>query len=220
MKLIEVRIRRKHLAALVLEPSPDRTEIPFEVDSVGYPVLDVGLVAEQNLLGGQELSTEQFRALVKESALRRAKSRALWYLSRGDLSKKELIKKLSRVFPKEAAETAAGQMEEYGYLNDERYAAHLAERLLTERRVAPRVAKQLMAQKGVDRETATRALETVECDTVAVIGELIEKKYKNKLTPPDDLRRTVQGLARRGFSYSDIRAALARYQQDFDYIED
>ena len=219
MRITEVKKRRKSLFAIVFEQG---TEIPkgVETDSLGLAVLDAGLVAEKNLCTDTEITESEFLALVKESQYRRAKSRALWYLSRGDLSEKELYLKLKRSFPEQAARAATDKMVEYGYINDERYAARLAEALLLGKKVGVAEARVVMASKGIDREVAKYALEDVECDTVSVIEELINKKYKNRLAEEKGAQKVIAALARRGFSFSDIREALKNLDCEAEIYED
>ena len=220
MIILEIKPRRKQLMALVLSPGPEKDEFRFETDSTGLLVLDGELCTEKGITAGRELSFDELKSLVSESYYRRAKHRALWYLSRGDLSKRELTEKLKKICPKEIAEKVAERMTELGYINDERYARRLAESYLKAKRVAPRRAAVEMAAKGIERETVREALGSVEADSVEIICELIEKKYKNKLSDPDSQRKTVAALCRRGFSFSDIRAAIKKYNLELEYTED
>lgn len=220
MRIIEVKKRRKSLFAIVFEEGTDLSFCTPEKDSLGLPLLDAGLVAEKNLSAETELSNEEFKELVCESCRRRAKSRAMWYLSRGDHSEKELFLKLKRAFPEHAAAFAVEKMKEYGYLNDERYAERLAQSLLCGKKVGVREAQAVMTAKGIDRETARYALEDVECDTVSVIKELVNKKYKNRLTEEKGVQKVIAALARRGFSFSDIREALKSLDCEAEIYED
>lgn len=220
MRILEIKKRRKSLYAISLEPKPDSEDLFFETDSTGLLVLDASLVAEKGLSVNQEITNEDLVNLVSESFLRRAKSRALWYLSRGDLSYKELFGKLCRAFPEEAAKNACDKMQELGFINDERYAERLAENLLTGKRVSKRQAEYLMAGKGIDRETARYALDEVDADPVVIITELIEKKYKNKMGDKASTEKVIAALARRGFSFSSIREAVKKYNSEIEIYED
>lgn len=220
MKLLEIRPRRRELTALVFDREIDPKDYGFSVDAAGLPTVDAGLAAEKGLAVGMSLSDEDWKALAAASEEKRAKSRALWYLERGSLSKKQLTDKLARAFSRETARKVADRMEELGYIDDVRYAERLAELLLTERKVGTRKALATMITKGVDRETAKEALEAVETDPVDAVLAVIRSKYADKLGDPKSIQKTIAALARRGFSFSDIREALRRMKTDYELIEE
>ena len=150
----------------------------------------------------------------------RAREKALWYIDYSDISKKGLYGKLRREYGEEISARVSDRMEELGLIDDRRYAERYAEILLGEKRVAPRKAIMMMTAKGIDRETARSALEQVGQDPVGVICELIEKKYISRMHDPDGVRKTVAALARRGFSFSDIREAVKRYNDETEFYEE
>ena len=219
MIIKEIRKRRKSLYAIAFEEGTDLSFAKCELDSKGLPLIDATLLAEKGLSQGDNISSEGFCELVSESYYRRAKSRALWYLSRGDLAEKELYKKLVKIFPQTASARAVAKIKELGYIDDEKYALRLAENLLKVKRVGAREALAVMTLKGIDRDIAKYALEDTECDTVAVIKELVLKKYKNRLGDKKELQKVVAALARRGYGFSDIRSALAELDADAEIYE-
>ncbi|MBR5451702.1 MAG: regulatory protein RecX [Clostridia bacterium] len=220
MIIKEIKKRRKSLYAIEFDQAQDLSFANCELDSTGLPLVDAALVAEKGLSKGDTLTNEGFCELVDQSFYRRAKSRAIWYLSRGDLAEKELYKKLIKVFPEEASARAVAKIKELGYIDDERYALRLAENLLKVKRVGVREALAVMTSKGIDRDVAKYALEDTECDTVAVIKELILKKYKNRLGDKKETQKVVAALARRGYGFSDIRSALAEFDTETEIFED
>ncbi len=221
MRIIETRQRRKKLTAVILDSELYDLDFALERDeTTGMPLIDTLLAAERGLEAGVELTEAELAELASESFYRRATSRALWYLSRSDCSEKELLTRLERSFPREASEGACLRMKELGFLNDERYAERLAEGYLKCKRIAPRKAEMLMSAKGIDRELARAALESTESDSVAVICELIEKKYSSRLTDRVGVEKTAAALARRGFSFSDIREAIRRFNEEAELTED
>lgn len=220
MIIKEIRKRRKSLYAIAFEQAADLSFTKCEFDSTGLPLIDASLVAEKGLSQGDKLTNEGFCELVEESFYRRAKQRALWYLSRGDLAEKELYKKLVKTFPETASAKAVAKIKELGYIDDERYAVHLAENLLKIKKVGEREALMIMTLKGIDRDIAKYALEDTECDTVGVIKDLILKKYKNRLGDKKEIQKVIAALARRGYGFSDIRSALSELQTDAEIYED
>ena len=149
--------------------------------------------------------------LPARSDFARAKSRALWLLSGRDYAAAELSQKLAPDFGRAAACAAARRMEELGLINDEAYAARLAEQLLFVKKVSARDAIYQMTARGLPRETVEQAVETLSPDPAEQLRELIEQKYRRSLSDEKGVRRVTAALARRGFAYGDIRAALRPY---------
>ena len=216
MIIKEIKKRRKSLYGIDFGDCADLSFAKCEFDSTGLPLIDASLVAEKGLSQGDSLTNEDFCKLVEESFYRRAKQRAIWYLSRGDLAEKELYKKLIKVFPETASARAVAKIKELGYIDDERYAVRLAENLLKVKKVGFREALMVMTSKGIDRDIAKYALEDAECDAVAVIKELILKKYKNRLGDKKETQKVIAALARRGYEFSDIRSALAELDTEIE----
>ena len=48
----------------------------------------------------------------------------------------------------------------------------------------------------------------------------ILKKYKNRLTDEESVRRVFAALQRKGFGYSDIKAVLKQYSDELQNSED
>ena len=68
----------------------------------------------------------------------------------------------------------------------------------------------------MDRSLWDEALEEMP-EAAEVLDELIRKKRKGDLSDPKEKKRVSDGLMRRGFAWSDIRAAMGRYT---DMMED
>ena len=115
MKILSVSNRRKHITAVVLE---DGSEL----------LLDTELAEFWDLKPGAEIGDPD--VLLYESELKRAKNRALWYLSRGDHSEKVLREKLLQAgFSPASSSAAVSRMIELELVNDQRYAQRLFESL-------------------------------------------------------------------------------------------
>lgn len=221
MKIVEIRPRRKFICGIVFDCEVDPKEFGADADAAGFLSLDSELCEIKHLKPGTTLDDEQLTQLVRESHTKRAKSRAMWYLSRGDCSRKTLFGKLKRAFPDYACEAACDRMEELGFLNDEAYAKRRLQRIIDEKKVSLRMAKQLLKLEGIDGDFIDDAARDAEYDAVESIVALINKKYKNKLGDKEANNKVIAALMRKGHSYSDIREALSRFdaQSDF-YCED
>ena len=73
--------------------------------------------------------------------------------------------------------------------------------------------RQELARRGVARETAEEALQPFSPDR-AKLRALLDKRLHGDVSDRREVAKTVAALQRRGFSWPDIRAALAEYGQD------
>lgn len=160
-----------------------------------------------------EAAMEQLRDAAGESAARR---RAVNILSARPLSRKELEKRLIEKGETPAhAAAAADYMEHLGYLNDEAYAKMLAEHYAA-KGYGPRKVRDELYRRGVSREFWDAALEGLgEPDDT--LDTLVAAKLR--ATPRPDraaLKKVSDALARRGYGWSDISAAIRRYQREHE----
>ncbi len=183
-------------------------------------LLDSKTVSESGLYVGQQLTSDELESLKILSDYTRALSRAVWYIERGSLSKKALREKLARAgFMPAVCEKCAERLAELDLINDEALAERLAEQL-TAANISHRAALSRMVAKGIPRDIAAAALENTECDTEVQIRAVIDKKYKNKLNEPEQVRKVFAALLRLGFSYGDVRSVLKAYTEELEYSEE
>ena len=110
MKIIALKPRRKSLTGVEFDQPVEPKLFLAETDAAGLIALDSELCEMKRLSAGMELTDEELESLVSQSHIKRAKSRAMWYLSRSSYPKAGLIKKLCASFPDYAAEAAADRM--------------------------------------------------------------------------------------------------------------
>ena len=220
MKIIEIKPRRKALSGIRFDCEIIPLEYGAIEDAAGLLALDSELIEIKHLKPNVEISDDELIALVRESHIKRAKSRAMWYLSRGDCSRKTLVDKLRRSFPEYACIAAADRMEELGFINDEAYSKHRLQRIIETKKVSLKMAKQLLRLEGVDVDLVDDAAEVAEYNPKATIIELVEKKYKSKLNDKAQADKVVAALMRKGYSYSEIKEALSELQAPIDFCED
>ncbi|MBE6776968.1 MAG: regulatory protein RecX [Ruminococcaceae bacterium] len=201
MQITEIKKDKLHLM-----------KITFDNDSVVF--LDKTVCADKCLNVGMYLEQEQLKELEFLSDYTRAKSRAVWYLDRQDHTEKALYDKLIRAgFGKQASAKVIARFIEVGLIDDERYARNYAERLM-EANVSKREAVQKMLLKGVPYDLAKAVLEETEADEQTQIKNLIDKKYRTKLTDQKGVEKVFAALARKGFSYSAVKEALKSYIEE------
>ncbi len=161
---------------------------------------------------------EQIRLCSEERTL---KERALKLLSHKSYTKRALCERLAQEGDEDTAAGIADRMEELGLINDEDYARRLCSDLFCVKGYGARRVLFELTRKGIDRELAEEivgALAPEGEDTVDSLQELILRKYARNLGDRKGIDKTVRALARLGYDYDDIRAALSRCaEQDEAY---
>lgn len=164
------------------------------------------------LRAGDELDDET-RAEIERSAKRSGtKVKAANMIASRPLSKKELQKRLvQKGSEAEDAEAAVEWLEELGAVDDTAYAATLVRHYCSRGYGAARVREELH-RRGVPRELWDDALSQMS-DSSDTLDALIQKKARGDLADPKERKRVCDALLRRGFSWSEVRAALGRYTE-------
>lgn len=172
-------------------------------------------IADFALYAGRELTEEEAAALTAGLRSRQMRERALELLSRKPQSRRELTRKLNEwgAGPEEA-DAVCDRMEELGYLNESAYAARIVE-VYSARGFGEKKLRDELDRRGVPREEWDEALARVE-DSTQAIDDFLQKKLTGWTGDRKQLQKVTAALARRGFSWSDIRDALARYETGID----
>lgn len=178
---------------------------------------DVDFWADHYIKDGSEIDEEEWEALVAKINYKKAVNKCYDLLSRRDHSVKELKSKLLRTVDEKNADRAIEHMQELGYLDDEKYAQNLLEYLINNKKMSRSFIKQEMFKRGLSSDIIANTLEDVEIDSVSNIVEIIMSKYLNKLKAQGGRDKVIAALMRKGFSYSDVRDALNRIEND-EYI--
>ena len=178
--------------------------------------LDEDTFAAAALHQDDELEDWQIEELRKKSETRRALDKAMDYLSLRDHAAGELYQKLCRKFDAHSAAYAVARAGELGLLNDVSFARRRAAELLRKRKSRRAILDDLYA-KGIDRGAAAEAVEALfaqseedeeENPELTNARALVERHYAAKLAQ-GKWQQVAAALARRGFSHSVIRQALA-----------
>ena len=205
MKIVSLTEKRKNLTAICFE------------DGSEY-LVDSDLVTTENLSVSREI--ENIETLLFQSDFKRAKSRALWYLSRSDHSKKALTDKLIKGgFSKESVDLAMMRMEELGLINDETLAIRLNEYFSSQKMSKKEIYHKLIL-KGIERELAKDIVFCDDENESEKIKVLLKTKYSSKLDSEENIKKVYASLVRKGFSFSDIKEALKIYSEELENSED
>lgn len=167
-------------------------------------------VAAFALHSGMDLDENTRGRLESAAQTTKTRDKALDLLAVRPLSRKELTRKLAeREIPEAEAEEAADWLEGLGFLNDENYAQSLV-RHYSAKGYGPYRLKEELYRRGVPKELWDGALAEVPEGTQA-IDAFVRQKLKG--TDPDrkELKRLSDALARRGYRWEEISAALRRY---------
>lgn len=165
---------------------------------------------------------EELAAFYEAVGSRAAFIAGLRLLSYHDHSEKEMVNKLcQKGHIKDYVLNAVEKLCEYGYVNDERYAENLAEKLLRSKGMSIRGIKSELICKGISREIADNVIERLDFDPILRIIELLNTKYSRNLSDEKGIKKTVASLQRLGYGWSDIKSALRSVEaetEDFDDV--
>lgn len=152
-----------------------------------------------------KLTTEQ----TKEKALNLLEYRAH--------SRKELFDKLKRFTDIGTANEVLDMLEEGRLLDDEAYAFQYAHDLMEMKLLGSVRLKMELARKGIDDETAERAIWNAEEEIGSAeerLERLIEIRYKNMLSDEKNRTKTINSLFRLGYGYDMIKEAIYKVKEE------
>ena len=144
-----------------------------------------------------------------------ARQRALKILERRDISRKMLLDKLTeKGISNTDAEEVADWLCGLGVVNDERFAGLVVRHYAAKGYGAGRIRSELY-RRGIPREAWDDALQELP-EQDEQIDALLRRRLRSDTPDRDELRRASDYLYRRGFGRDEIRAAIARYQDNFE----
>lgn len=162
---------------------------------------------------GVDVSDKEYLRVINEVLIPRARKRALYLLEKMDRTKKQIIDKLKDGgYPDEVIDKVVAYLEEYHFIDDERYSRHYVEYHKDKKSVL-KVRSDLMS-KGISQSIIDKILEeTEDFDELSQIKRFLEKKCYN----PDDedikkKKKLYDALLRKGFKTSDISHVMNIYE--------
>ena len=182
------------------QTAPERFLARFDTGEEVRTTLAV--VTDFHLRSGKELTSPELDALRAASERSRCRQRALRIIGARAMSVKELTDRLKEKGEStENAEDAAAWLQELHLLDDAQYAAMCVRHYAAKGYGAGRIRSELY-RRGIPRELWD--------DT------LLRRRLRSDTPDRDELRRASDYLYRRGFGRDEIRAAIARYQDNFE----
>lgn len=179
--------------------------------------LDAQVFLQSGLKPGDQVSDQELFELIQASDARRAQEKALYLLEYRNYSKRELTEKIARTAAsREAAQAAAGRMEELGLIDDRRFGEDYARELFSRKGYGARRAAQELRRKGLDQELVQELVEKYGSPEQSGenIRRVLEKKYPGWREDEKARRRAFAALQRLGYSYQEVREAMG---QDEDW---
>ncbi len=151
----------------------------------------------------------------------KAKEKAIGFISRRRLSKKELSDKLTKAsFSDETVGKVILWAEEYGFLNDFEYAKSYISDAVHIKKHGMRKIRFDLKNKGIDDFIIDDVLfEMDEIDETKAIKDIIAKR----LDDVSDRKKTdkvIRFLVSRGYRFSDIKKRLNEYVSDIEFGDD
>lgn len=162
---------------------------------------------------GQELTEDVLEELRRAAARSQTRQRAAELAAGRMLSRKELSDRLVKkgADPREAQETARW-LADLGAVDDAAYAGVIV-RHYAAMGYGPGRVRQELQRRGVPRDLWEVALAQLP-DPEEAIDKFLAAKLRGKTPDRVTLQRLSAALQRRGFSWQDIRPALARLDRE------
>lgn len=176
------------------------------------------IIRKYNVAKGMELSEEEADRLIYENDLRRARERALYLMESRDHSYRELFDKLEKNYSEDICFEVCNRLAEIGVINDRRYAEKLCRQLFEVKKLGRYRVRQEMRLKGLGSEIIEEAMENFseEDESFERLEKLVEQKYERYLTDRKGVEKVRNALARKGYSFGEIKEVLDLYDLDFD----
>lgn len=176
------------------------------------------IIRKYNVVKGMELSEEEADRLIYENDLRRARERALYLMESRDHSYRELFDKLEKNYSEDICFEVCNRLAEIGVINDRRYAEKLCRQLFEVKKLGRYRVKQEMRLRGLGAEIIEEAMENFseEDEPFERLEKLVEQKYERYLTDRKGVEKVKNALARKGYSFGEIKEVLDLYDLDFD----
>ncbi|MDE6260704.1 MAG: recombination regulator RecX [Oscillospiraceae bacterium] len=198
-----------------------------------------GDVVSLGLYAGKELSDEEGEALAAAGERSKLMERAVGLLSLRPMSRRELLDKLcapprqkkdkypydklddapdpellqaQKEAVRERAEAVADRLTELGLLNDGEY-ARMVVRHYAAKGYGPRKLRDELYRRGVPRSFWEDAMEEREPDD-SQIDKLARQKLRGTEPTRENLKKVSDYLARRGYGWEEISAALERLREE------
>ena len=176
-------------------------------------LIDEETIYKNGLKVGDVIPEAHLQQVKKQADLAWLKHTGMQILSRRMISERDLRRKLSaeRKSPP-VRDEAMAELKRYGFYDDSRYAGALIRSQMARGVKSRLYLKQKLWEKGIDKETAERAIETEleGFDERDAVIELARRKFRSlQRLPAEKARnRLISFLRGKGFSWDTINSAV------------
>ncbi len=144
---------------------------------------------------------------------RRAAEKAMSLLLFRDRTRRELADRLRREgFSEPASQEAIGYVEQFGYINDARYAENYI--MFQKGKRSRKEMIYRLTEKGIDRELILRALEEdgYEGEEEAIMRAVVKKLRGREIgrLSEEERRKIMLSLARKGYDYHAVKKVFSQ----------
>lgn len=156
-----------------------------------------------------DLTPDALAALADAVLAEAAYEKALRVLDLRAHGERELLHKLCRDYPREAAEAALERCRENRLVDDVSFAAAYAETLFRKKGWAPGRIEAALREKGIDREIAKNAVFALDIDRKNGIINIIKKMRLPERITKKDRQRLIRRLLAAGYTMGEIRETVS-----------
>lgn len=201
---IAVQKKRKNRCSIFLDE-----EYAFGVDQE--------IVLQFGLKKGDVLTDQQIEEISINEEKKRAKDRALNFLSYRDRSEKEIRIKLKDVgYEESIIDWVVGELKRLKFLDDQRFAQSYAQTQMLTRPIGEYFLKRELKQKGLDADIIEQTVEKAyeEKDQLSIALELAQQRKKRygNIDAMKAKKRLSDFLLRRGFSWEIVSEVLEQWK--------
>lgn len=181
--------------------------------------LSVETVLRYHLKEGMQVSDELLEEMKREDTVKYAKEIGVAYVAYAPRTRRQVEQHLAKKgIDAQSIAQAVETLERYSYLDDAAYVREFV-RSYGEKLGAGAMRQKLM-ERGVERQVIEENMELSREGQQAAALALAQKLCRKYADQPEQKRRQKMfaALARRGFSYDDIRAVLGELGEEEDEL--
>ena len=172
---------------------------------------------EYALLNRLEIDDETLQEMQQTYCERHALQQALRWLNYRPYTFKAMFQRLVPIYGEATSFAVLKRLTEMGGINDYQYAQQMARSAVERKGYGLRRAAEMMRQKGVPKNVIAAVLQPYEETVPERLQQILERHYAEKLSDPSDrkmVERVKAALVRKGYSFSEIQAAVQRYWEE------
>jgi regulatory protein len=187
--------------------NPDR--VSLYVDEKYVLSLNHTQLLDQHLYTGLEITEERLAELKHLSDFGKAYERSLMFAMLRPRSVREMQDYCRRKkWPQEDCQTIIEKLLARGYINDHSFARSWVENRAFNKSTSQRKLRLELKQKGITDDIIAEVFSAGSYDEGKALHDIIAKKRKLSRFKGDD-QKLMEYLARQGFGFDDIKAALS-----------